>query len=546
MSALLRSYIVYSMCSIPMLVDYSPTMLSTLLSIPGIRYLTDTFVRATFFSQFVGGETAVETLPALSKLRAENKGTLLAYSVEADEDDASGKVKIRGPETGEAQPVHKHIVDEMIQCIDVAADFEDRRREERNHGESSSGRRTWVAVKLSALLPDAQALINFSKHLVNTRPPPARLVRFPGSPRPSDFDVLNVEPINLPETSPLKKQDLEDLRELREDLFRICQRAKERGVKIIIDAEYSWYQPAIDAYQRALMAEFNRLPQPVLQSIFTRTLWKGFRNSGSPEQDYPPVQPLIYGTFQAYLRRTPEHLVQSLLDAEAGNYALGVKLVRGAYHPFEVSAHATRMLANSETETKAVSSGATVFSSPSISPEPLSPVWENKAETDEVYDVCARMLIKHVAQEIAHIHEKQKRSGDMNQPTVSRIGILFGTHNLKSCEHILDALVREDLATRSYEAGLEVIHVDDDAAERITLGQLYGTRDALTDYLVEKTRSSEPFVIKYVPYGKLSEVMPYLGRRAIENKSVLGNGVAQEERQQASSEIIRRICGFFT
>ncbi|OCB90786.1 FAD-linked oxidoreductase [Sanghuangporus baumii] len=533
-----------------MLVDYSPTILSTLLSIPGISYLTDTFVRATFFSQFVGGETAVETLPVLNKLRTENKGTLLAYSVEVDEDEASGKAKIRGPETGEAQPVHKHIVDEMIRCIDVAADFEDRLRGKRNHGANSPGRKTWVAVKLSALLPDAQALINFSKHLVNTRPRPARLVCFPGSPRPSDFDVLNVDPISLPEKSPLEKQDLEDLRELRKDLFRICQRAKERGVKIIIDAEYSWYQPAIDAYQRALMAEFNRLPQPVPQSIFTRTLWKGFRTSGSPEQDYPPVQPLIYGTFQAYLRRwqysprTPEHLVQSLLDAEAGNYALGVKLVRGAYHPFEVSAHATRMLANSET--KAVSTGDNAPSSPSISPEPLSPVWENKAETDEVYDTCARMLIKHVAQEIAHMHEKQKRGGSTNQPIVPRIGVLFGTHNLKSCEHILDAFVREGLATRSYEGGLEVIRITDDAAERIALGQLYGTRDALTDYLVEKTRSSEPFVIKYVPYGKLSEVMPYLGRRAIENKSVLGNGVAKEERRQAGSEIIRRICSFFT
>ena len=39
--------------------------------------------------------------------------------------------------------------------------------------------------------------------------------------------------------------------------------------------------------------------------------------------------------------------------------------------------------------------------------------------------------------------------------------------------------------------------------------------------------------------------MPYLGRRAIENKSVLGNGVAQEERRQAGSEIMKRIFGYF-
>lgn len=33
-----------------------------------------------------------------------------------------------------------------------------------------------------------------------------------------------------------------------------------------------------------------------------------------------------------------------------------------------------------------------------------------------------------------------------------------------------------------------------------------GMHDNLTNYLVDRTRSSTPFVIKYVPYGSLSEV----------------------------------------
>lgn len=40
-----------------------------------------------------------------------------------------------------------------------------------------------------------------------------------------------------------------------------------------------------------------------------------------------------------------------------------------------------------------------------------------------------------------------------------------------------------------------------------------------------------------------SQVMPYLSRRAIENKSVLGNGAAQEERRRAAAEIVARIFG---
>lgn len=67
--------------------------------------------------------------------------------------------------------------------------------------------------------------------------------------------------------------------------------------------------------------------------------------------------------------------------------------------------------------------------------------------------------------------------------------------------------------------------------------------DGLTDHLVERTRCASPFVLKYLPYGKLSEVMPYLSRRAIENKSVLGNGGAAIERKRAASAIMARLFG---
>jgi proline dehydrogenase len=47
------------------------------------------------------------------------------------------------------------------------------------------------------------------------------------------------------------------LRDLHADLSRICTRAAARGVRIIINAEYSWYQPAIDALALALMRRFT-------------------------------------------------------------------------------------------------------------------------------------------------------------------------------------------------------------------------------------------------------------------------------------------------
>ena len=155
---LLTSYVVYSMCSIPGLVDASPTLLAFCTSIPGLRQLTEAFVRTTFFAQvrrvsdevdrgidhkkcrtqFVGGDTAHACLPLIRRLRAENKGSLLAYSVEVDENGAADGARPTG------EPLHKHTVQEMIRAIDVAADFEDSQARET----IGSGRRTWVAVKL--------------------------------------------------------------------------------------------------------------------------------------------------------------------------------------------------------------------------------------------------------------------------------------------------------------------------------------------------------------------------------------------------------------
>ncbi|GLB36747.1 putative converts proline to delta-1-pyrroline-5-carboxylate [Lyophyllum shimeji] len=491
LGALIRTYVVYTMCSIPTLVDNSPKLMQ-LATLPGIRWFAETFVRITFFDQFVGGDTAQNTLPLLYKLRATNKGALFAYSVEVDEAEATASSS-KGTQA-ERSP-YKRIVDEMVHCVDVAADFEDR-----ISGKVHTGRKTWVAVKLSALLPDAEVLIKLSSHLLTTRP---RLpIAFPGCPHSTDLDVLDKPPVE-PSQRPgaLTAEDIAALRELHVDLVRICTRAQQRGVKIIIDAEYSWYQPAIDALTLSLTRQFNKLP-----------------SRSNPDASH--VQPLVYGTYQAYLRRTPEHLAQSLADAKAGNYALGVKLVRGAYHPHELAAHAAGLAHNP---------------SLSISPDAQPPVWSMKPETDACYNECLRVLINAIREDV----DTRRPRGLPQTPAVAA---LFGTHNWESCELLLQELVKTGLAFKGPEEGSLVL-LPDDVTERVTIGQLYGMHDDLTNHLVNTTASNTPLIIKYVPYGALSEVMPYLSRRAIENKSVLGEGMAGRERRRAAAEIKRRLFG---
>jgi proline dehydrogenase len=186
------------------------------------------------------------------QLRAESKGALFAYSVEVDTSEATGGARSTG------EPVHKLVVQEMIRSIDVAGDFED--SQARADGVPGSGRRTWVAIKLvsfisiqgdvvpnydaigsgtqTALLPNPAALLNLSTHLSSLHK--SDPILFPGCPRADDVAVLKLnEP---PPGSPLSAQDLVDLRDLHEDLIRICTRARARDIRLIVDAEYSWYQ----------------------------------------------------------------------------------------------------------------------------------------------------------------------------------------------------------------------------------------------------------------------------------------------------------------
>lgn len=519
LSELVRAYIVYGTCSIAPLVDAAPTILDILFDTPGVSKIVESFVRTTFFHQFVGAETANGALPLLASLHAQNKGALFAYAVEVDKKEAAGQTNV------ERQPVHKRVVEEMIRSINASADFEDGRDAIRS---GHIGRRTWVAVKLTAMLPNAQSLLNLSTYLTHTRAPLERPVLFPGTPSPSDLSILH----SFTPTGALTESDIHDLKQLYNDLVQICTRAEERGVRVFIDAEHSWYQPAIDAFGHALMERFNQLPS----NGFQRTWWDISSWIFSPsarEAAHDSVRPLVYVTYQAYLRRTPAHLVHSLALARERGYALGVKLVRGAYHPRELAAH---QLARSVTSPDGSYSSKHSLSL-SISPDPEPPVQPSKDATDQCYHDCVTLLVDAISRDVHH-------SGRSGAPG---IGVLFGTHNWTSCEFILEELVKKGLGIVERvgvdEVQGDVVRIPLEVGERFAFGQLYGMSDALTNHLVRRTWCEAPCVIKYVPYGALVQVMPYLSRRAIENKSVLGAGGAARERKEAAALIWKKVKG---
>ena len=51
LTSLLRSYFVFSVCSVPAFVDWSPHIISFTTSIPGLKQLVEVLVRRSFFAQ---------------------------------------------------------------------------------------------------------------------------------------------------------------------------------------------------------------------------------------------------------------------------------------------------------------------------------------------------------------------------------------------------------------------------------------------------------------------------------------------------------------
>ena len=102
---------------------------------------------------------------------------------------------------------------------------------------------------------------------------------------------------------------------------------------------------------------------------------------------------------------------------------------------------------------------------------------------------------------------------------LKELAICLGTHNEKSCLYLIELMK------------LNKIDKND---SRIYFAQLLGMSDHISFNLSKENYN----VAKYVPYGPIKEVMPYLLRRAKENTSVAGQ--TSRELNLISKELKRR------
>ncbi|MFM8268921.1 MAG: proline dehydrogenase family protein, partial [Pseudomonadota bacterium] len=110
-----------------------------------------------------------------------------------------------------------------------------------------------------------------------------------------------------------------------------------------------------------------------------------------------------------------------------------------------------------------------------------SPIQPDKAATDAAYNEALKILIKHI----------------------EHVSVFSGTHNEESTQLLVDLLLDSGLSAKD---------------ERVYFSQLMGMSDNLTFNLAEKGFKAA----KYVPYGPVRELTPYLIRRAQENSAISG------------------------
>jgi proline dehydrogenase len=130
-------------------------------------------------------------------------------------------------------------------------------------------------------------------------------------------------------------------------------------------------------------------------------------------------------------------------------------------------------------------------------PDPIQP---DKASTDRDYDGGVLFCLQHL----------------------DTLGVFIGTHNERSCAEAAAYMDKQGI---------------DAGNERVFFSQLYGMSDNISFNLAHAGYS----VSKYLPYGPVKDVIPYLMRRAQENTSVAGQ--TSRELLLIKKEMKRRRIG---
>lgn len=103
----------------------------------------------------------------------------------------------------------------------------------------------------------------------------------------------------------LSSAELHGIMQVHDRALAIASEAAENGIKLLLDAEQTWVQPAIDNLVLNLQETFN----------------------DTSKTDFP----IIFQTYQCYLKGALQRIEVDVKRSQRMRYHFGAKLVRGAY-----------------------------------------------------------------------------------------------------------------------------------------------------------------------------------------------------------------------
>ncbi|KAJ2123584.1 proline dehydrogenase [Coemansia sp. RSA 720] len=484
MGKLLTVWMVYQACGSTKLVQMAPKILKLFEKLR-LSWLSNAVVRRTFFAWFCAGEKEREIVHTMRRLKESGIGSILDFSAEADlPEDATA-----ASDLAEAARAHANVKADAF-------------AKEYFHGMHMASQvpHAFAALKVTGLA-DPEVLYRLSMphqplrdaflaadhdndgRVDYTQFKDAVLPAMPGGARvasPSGMfsmidangdgqvdwvDIQMALGMDNPLARPLYlsdggaygalESDFEDYERMVARARAVVQQAAEKGVRVMIDAEHTYFQPMIDHVALVMQREFN---------------------AGASSQT------LVYNTYQMYRTDALQRMTDDYERGVREGWRFAAKMVRGAYMELERERAASLGYAS-----------------------PINPTLE---ATHALYDRGAAQLLDRIA--------AAQREGAVPP------ALFVATHNNESIERVLQQL--------------QTLQIDT-SAEPVMFGQLLGMQDA-TSYALAKANIP---IYKYVPYGTLDEVMPYLIRRAQENSAVAG--AIRMEAAQVMTEIRRRMLG---
>lgn len=482
---LMRNYLVLGLCSNQYLVRNNERIMKLSRMILG-KSLFEQIMRSTFYGQFVAGADEQEIVPVIKHLSSFGVKTILDYSAEEDvqeeevREDAKADVE---KNKNEVNYLAKMEDGSLLRRYQQSTDFVDRRkylpvaRTYFYRGESQCERHLEIFFKAIEAVANTTGNTGFAAIKLTALGQPRLLMKL----------SKIIDYMRQIEGDQLNRNQQDTIGDLLKRFNSLNQHhinsLDEDEEEMLFNLMRRVNRIAAYASQvggaRCMIDAEQTYMQPAINMIAMELMSK-----------YNRREAIIFNTYQCYLKDAFSQVQKDLACARRENFYFAAKLVRGAYMDQE--------------RARAAKLGYE------------DPINESFEATTNMYEKTLSYMMEQIQREL-NLDSYDPQVGQNNR----RISIMVATHNENAVRYTL-----EQMEQRGIRPGHRVI----------CFGQLYGMCDHVSFMLGQSGYS----VYKYTPYGATEEVLPYLGRRAIENHGFMSK--LDRERSLLSKEIIDRLA----